>query len=668
MSDVLLLQTAVGLLVVGALAALATMGHPRRCGWVSALFATAASIPMWVVVVRVFTAGTQPEVVLLEVPALGASLAVQVDPLSAFFLGIVALIAPLSTWYSIDYMTHYRDDSVGKFYPVLLVFMVSLVGVLVTADMLFFLVAWELMTLTSYFLVAFERESAASQRAGLKYFILTHAATLCMVAAALVLWSRTGSFHFDAFRESLSTLLDGRPFLGHLVIFLFALGFATKAGVLPMGDWLPDAHPVAPSGMSALLSGVLVKLGIYGLLRLFLTFVPVPGGLAGWGTALALMGTLSLSVGTLTALRQTDSKRLMAFHTIGQIGYVCLALGVGIHWLPTAPALAALGLLAALFHALNHACFKSCLFMGAGAVLYRTGKREMDQLGGLGSAMPVTSGATTVAALSISGVPPFNGFASKWLIVVTCLLSGMHSALFLILGLIALFTSLATLASFLKVLASVFLGRGPEDRAVSEVPLPMALPQVVLAVLCVLFGVLPFLPLHLVHQAISGAAPVPLPALGALMGEAPGMAVSVGVGPVAFFAPLVIVAGLAVLGALAWGIQRSGAAKVRRVAPWTCGEEHDPTLVRYPASSLYQPFKHAVGDVYPRGRLPALRVPRLLGALVDADSWLYRPLVRGVEWFARFVSRSHVGIPQVYLLWIVGGAALVLGLMLVVVT
>ena len=193
------------------------------------------------------------------------------------------------------------------------------------------------MTLTSYFLVTFESESAASQRAGLKYFIITHGATLCMVAAALLLWRTSGSFHFDAIRQTLAELLNTRPFLAHLIIFLFFLGFATKAGILPMGDWLPDAHPVAPSGMSATLSGALVKLGIYGLVRLFCSFLVASPSLRIWGIILALAGTGSLFAGNLTALRQTDTKRLMAFSTIGQIGYICLGLGAGVILSPDVP-------------------------------------------------------------------------------------------------------------------------------------------------------------------------------------------------------------------------------------------------------------------------------------------------------------------------------------------
>ena len=462
-------EASIVILIVGSLVSLLFARRRKLCGWVSFAFVCASSVYTGLAVVGAFTMASG-EHTILSLPQLGSSFSLRIDPLSAIFLAIVAVIALLSTLYSVRYMDHYPHDNVAKFFPVLLLCVASMTGVLVCTDFLFFLIFWESMTLTSYFLVTFESENAASQRAGLKYFIITHGATLCMVAAGLFLWRTSGSFAFDAIRQTLSALLVTRPLLAHTIIFLFFLGFATKAGILPMGDWLPDAHPVAPSGMSATLSGALVKLGIYGLIRVFCSFLVVSPSLRVWGIILALAGTGSLFVGTLTALRQTDTKRLMAFHTIGQIGYICLGLGVGIYCLGLYPALATIALAGTILHAVNHACFKSCLFLGAGSVLYRTGKRDMDQLGGLARFMPFTTGATAIASLSIAGVPPLNGFVSKWLIVAACLLTGMRFPLFLVLGLIALFISLATLASFLKVLASVFLGNGDESRGVEEVP------------------------------------------------------------------------------------------------------------------------------------------------------------------------------------------------------
>lgn len=664
MSPVVLVEISVVLLLAGALASLACARRRELAGWVAVAGVAAASLPLWALIVLVLTAGTGEEESLLAIPAFGARLAVRVDPLSALFLAIGATVAILATIYSVKYMTHLQRDTVAKFYPVLLVFFAAIIGVLVVADFLFFLVFWELMTLTSFFLVTFERESPASQRAGLKYFLITHAATLCLIVACLVLWRQAGSFGFAPMRDALATLLDHRPVLAHVVLALFFLGFATKAGVLPMGDWLPDAHPAAPSGVSATLSGALVKLGIYGLVRVFCSFLPVSGAAEAWGFVLALAGTVSLFVGTLTALKQTDTKRLMAFHTIGQIGYICLGIGVGVACLRTSPALAALGLVGALFHAVNHACFKSCLFLGAGAVIYRTGERNMDVLGGLGADMPVTAGATTVASLSIAGVPPFNGFASKWLIVATCTLAGLKQPIFLVLAVIAMFISLATLASFLKVLGAVFLGTRRNETPVEEVPTSMLVPQLVFAGLCVLLGVLPQLPLRVLHGVVASVLPIAIPPTFAPLARGTGIGVLVDGAARAFWAPLAMVALLAVFAGIAYAIQRVGRASERTVPVWTCGEEVQPASARVPASSYYLPFKHAFGGIYPTVRVRAPHFPAALRRAFDLDAWLYRPSAGLVDRAARVASRSHVGVPQVYLLWIIVGAAVLLALLI----
>lgn len=656
-------EASIAILIVGSLVSLAVSGRPRVCGWISTAFAGAAAVSAWLAVVGAFT-GDSSERTILLLPQLGAGLTLRVDPLSAIFLAIVALVVPASTLYSVRYMEHYTGDNVAKFYPLLLLCMASMIGILASADLLCFLVFWESMTLTSYFLVTYERESAASQRAGLKYFIIMHGATLSMVAAALLLWRVSGSFHFDAARQTLFTLLQTQPFEVHLVTFLFFLGFATKAGILPMGDWLPDAHPVAPSGMSATLSGVLVKIGIYGLVRLFCSLLVPSPSLRIWGIVVALAGTSSIFAGTLTALRQTDTKRLMAFCTIGQIGYICLGLGTGAYCLATSPLLASISLAGAILHAVNHACSKSCLFLGAGSVLYRTGTRDMDKLGGLAPFMPYTAGSTTVASLSIAGVPPLNGFTSKWLIISGCMLTGLRFPLFLALGLVALFISIATLASFLKVLGAVFLGKADENLRTEEVPASMIVPQAVLAALCVVLGVFPQPVLRFIGQALESLNGIPASAVAA---GTPWGGLSLADGTaVAFWWPLAMLASLAILALLAYGIQRAASAKTRHVPVWYCGEEHAPAMVRYPASSFFLPFNHAFQGVYPAGRLPVPRLPAAIRRLLNFDRWLYIPAVRAIERTADGVSRTHVGTPQIYLLWIVIGAVVVMAITLVV--
>ncbi len=656
-----LVEASIVILILGSLVSLLLARNRRVCGWVSFAFVCASSVFTGLAVVGAYSWKSDAHT-LLSLPQLGARLTLRVDPLSAIFLAIVAVIALLSTLYSVRYMEHYAHDKLAKFFPLLLLCVASMTGVLVCTDFLFFLVFWECMTLTSYFLVTFESENPASQRAGLKYFIITHGATLCMVAAALLLWRTSGSFSFDAIRQTLSGLLNTRPFLANTTIFLFFLGFATKAGILPMGDWLPDAHPVAPSGMSATLSGALVKLGIYGLVRLFCFFLVVSPSLRVWGVILALAGTGSLFVGNLTALRQTDTKRLMAFSTIGQIGYICLGLGVGVYCLERYPAVASIALAGAILHVINHACFKSCLFLGAGSVLYRTDQRDMDKLGGLAASMPYTTGTTTIASLSIAGVPPFNGFTSKWLIIAGCLSAGMRFPLFLVLGLVALFISLATLGTYLNVLGSVFLGQADTNHLVEEVPASMVVPQVVLATLCVLLGIFPQPILRFVGHAIEGVTNLPVSGVGVsrMWG---GLFLTDG-SPVGFWSPLAMLAALAILALISYGIQRAGGAQVRSAPVWYCGEEHAAAMVRYPASSFYLPFKHAFQGIYPSGGVHVPKFPAPLRRALDFDQWLYTPSIKIIDRAAGRVSRTHVGTPQIYLLWIVIGAIIVTAIML----
>jgi hydrogenase-4 component B len=354
----------------------------------------------------------------------------------------------------------------------------------------------------------------------------------------------------------------------------------------------------------------------------------------------------------------------MSFHVIGQVGYMFLGVGLGLFFLRRNPTLGALGLMGGVFHMLNHSLYKSCLFLGAGAVSYRTGTRSLSALGGLGPSMPVTAACALAAALAIAGVPPLNGFASKWLMYATAILGGLSVPLFAVVGIVAMFVSLVTLASFLKYIGGVFLGPPSTREGLREVPAGMLVPQVALALACVAFGLVPGWPLRFVHRALTGlAAGAGLPDLVSLVGAGPGLQVSLGPLGVAAWAPLAFLGGLAVMAGLAGLIQRAGGAEVRRGPVWHCGEEHAVELVRYPARSFYQPLKQAFQGVSPTFEPRAPRFPPWLRPAFDLDAWLYVPVARLVERAARGVSRTHTGVPQVYLLWIVLGAVAVAGLL-----
>ncbi|MBM3474839.1 MAG: hypothetical protein FJX75_16370 [Armatimonadetes bacterium] len=330
--DLLLLSMAV--LVVGAAFSALTAGDRRLCGWVSFVFAFgggAAAAAAAVVTYLFGPLGSRP---LVSVPGLGASLTLGLDYLSAVFAVVVSVVAVLTTLFAVRYMEAHPAESPLRFYPILLLFFAGVLGVIGTADMLFFLVFWEAMTLASYLLVVYERHDHVTLRAGLKYFIMTHVATACLTAAAIIVYHQAGqaglrSFSFEAMQMGLANLAQQTPGLLHVVLALFFLAFATKAGIFPFGDWLPDAYPAAPAAATAAFAGSMTKLGIYGLIRVFCQFLPIGSACLSWGLILAVFGTASIAVGTLTALSQDDSKRLLSFQHIGQLGYMLMGIGLG---------------------------------------------------------------------------------------------------------------------------------------------------------------------------------------------------------------------------------------------------------------------------------------------------------------------------------------------------
>jgi len=622
---------------------------------------------------------------LLTVPTLGAELIFRVDQLSALFLLIISVISMLTTLYSLGYMVRYPDQHLIRYYPLLQLFFAGIIGVVCMADWFFFLIFWELMTLCSYFLVIFEKDNPVSLRAGFKYIVVTHAATTLMLIAVIVLWKTGGShsFSFAASKAGMAELAASKPMLLHLLLALWFVGFGTKAGVLPFGDWLPDAYPAAPCGAAAAFSGTMTKLGIYGLLRVFLEMLPPSGFSSVWGIVIAVMGAGSIFVGTITALAQDDSKRLLAFHIIGQMGYMMLAVGAGIYLLPTHPAMALLALMAGVFHLVNNVCYKSLLFLNAGSILLRTGERNLNRISGLSATMPLTAITAVIASMAIAGIPPFSGFASKWLIYHVTILGVPALPVFLVLGIVALFISLVTLASFLKFLGGAFLGESSateEQAQAGDVPFCMQLPQFSLALLCVLFGLVPLLPLKGIHTALGSLLPAGVPSLGSLVGGSwTGLTLSFsGEGVTGVWLPLAGLAAVVLSSLLAYGFSRLGAAQRRAVTIWHCGAlidgakmrylvvepKSDPATAdfeaRYQAHGLYGAFKEAFKGIYPTVQVPRMAYPRRLMSIFDADTWLFQPLTRAGEWLTRRFSRTHSGVPQSYLIWQLMGLAVVL--------
>jgi formate hydrogenlyase subunit 3/multisubunit Na+/H+ antiporter MnhD subunit len=513
-----------------------------------------------------------------EWPTPRASLSVKVDGLSAIFLLPVLGLPALASVYGLGYWPQAGRGAQSirlQLYFGLVTGAMAMVCV--AANAILFLAAWELMALAGFFLVFTEHEKPEVQRAAFVYLAAAHAGNLALFALFALLGRMAGSFEFAAM-----TGLGGDAPLAGWVFGLALFGFGLKAGLMPLHFWLPGAHAAAPSHVSALMSGVLLKTGIYGILRVTGFFDSVP---TAWGGTLLLMGTASAVLGVAFALAQHDVKRLLAYHSVENIGII--AMGAGLALLGRAsgnPALVVLGFSGAVLHVVNHATFKGLLFLGAGAVHHATGTRELDHLGGLGRAMPVTSALFLVGAAAISGLPPLNGFVSEWLVFLASFqavigrgpgatpLAGLAApALALVGGLAA--------ACFAKVYGTVFLGHARSSHAEHghEAARTMLGPMLVLALVCAVIGLFPAAWMPALTRAAGEWSGLPATAL-----AGPAGAAALGAWRVSLVA-LALVAGVALLAG--WRRWRLGSAQPS--APtWGCGFSRPSPRMQYTGSSF----------------------------------------------------------------------------------
>ncbi len=595
-------------------------------GWFNFLITAAAAGLCINGAVTTLLHGSAPAATIYTLPQYGSSLRIAVDGLSAVFLALIAIIAVFSALYSIRYMTLYQDYGVGRFYPNFQFFIAGMYGIVVTSDlMIFFCLFWQLMTIPSYLLIRYEFRQRENVRAANKYLLMMEIACALVMLGAYLLAGTTPvsvagetlmPFDFDAIRAHVAALAE-IPAGATFALLLFLVGFGIKAGMWPFGQmWLPDAHPAAPSPVSALLSGVMIKTGIYGLMRSFIWMMPPDGkswySPGAWGAALALLGTLTLFIGTIQALKQEQSKRLLAFHSIGQVGYIILGLGACLALLPSGAgsegflALAIIGFYGALFHTVNHALFKSLLFLNAGSMLYATGTQDLNRLGGLMKYMPLTALTALVASFSIAGVPLFNGFASKWSLYVAAILGGRHAGYLALCGIFGIVTSALTLASFMKFFGLSFLSRTStlvQNKAAAGVKLEvkpsMQFPQMLLALLCLALGLLPGLAYYFMQQALAGGHHVLAAAAPRLVSHRIDLSIALPSGNgAALLAPLAAGAVILLMFLIARFISRLGAAERRPADVWLCGYIREADVYRYSAHNLYTEVKryfHWVG-------------------------------------------------------------------------
>jgi formate hydrogenlyase subunit 3/multisubunit Na+/H+ antiporter MnhD subunit len=578
-----------------------------------------------------------------------------IDGLSAFFLVVVFLLGSLVSLYAIGYMNEYDGRRRGRAAPLFFnLLLLSMALVVSAGDMLSFLLAWEGMSLSSYFLVAFEHDRAESRRAGLIYLIATHIGTGGIFVAFLFLLQSTGSFSFNGF---------ARVFIGNPVTLTAAFGFAllgfgTKAGMFPFHIWLPYAHPEAPSPVSAVMSGVMIKMGVYGIVRFLFFLLPAPPSFFG-GIVIAF-GLLSGIFGVLYAIAQHDVKRLLAFHSVENIGIILLGVGAASLCLAAGhPVPARLLLAGGLFHVLNHALFKGLLFMGAGAVYQGTRTKNIERMGGLMRRMPVTGVTFLLGSLAISAVPPLNGFASEFAIYRglwdAAGKGGVHPGLLIAsMAGLALVGGLAFVC-FVKVVGTVFLGkaRSPAASGARDPGWTMTFPMLALAMLCLVLGVHPSIALGRILEL----APFPAPALPSSL--------FAGIGkPFAVAAALAVSIGCLALLRFAL-LRRNG---TREGGTWSCGFSYTTPRMQYTASSFADPVIHIFrGILQPRPvREERLSGRFLLGMRYEThvrdllENGLYLPIYRMFLRLSFLARRLHTGYIHLYLAYILGTVVILL--------
>lgn len=487
-------------------AAVSTVTPGRRNPMVLSWIGSASAVTMLLASGDILLYGQPFQLRLWDLASFGP-LVLEMDRLSALFVFVTALVYLPVSIYSAAYMRQYLNlysmRSFGIYYHLLFAWIVLL---LVAADVVTFLFSWELMSIFSYLLVNYKHEDEYNTQAGYLMLAMSEAGMLAAALALLLLAGTSGKLDF----ASLKATSTGMSETARWAVFLLSFfGFGVKVGLVPSNIWLPRAHPAAPGNVSALLSGVILNLGLYGILRVNTDILPL--NQVGPGIIVLIVGTVSALVGILYATTENDMKKMLAHSSIENMGIMTAGLGAGFVFMTSGyPVLAGIAFTAALYHMTNHALYKALLFLGVGAVDASLGHRDMDRLGGLIKVMPWTGLFVLVGALSIAALPPFNGFVSEWLTLQTMLRSAVLSSravkiVFALCGATLALTAALAVTCFVKAFAMSFLGisRSPSAETAIEVKRSMRVPMGILALCCLLLGVLPTYVIPVLDKAIS---------------------------------------------------------------------------------------------------------------------------------------------------------------------
>ena len=590
--------------------------------------------------------------------------ALRLDGLGAFFLVVVGLVGCAAAIYAFGYSAQYAGRYSLRLLGVMFNLLLLALSLQVMADnALTFLVLWEAMSLTAYWLVLTEHDQRGTVRAGVWYLAMTHAGFAALIAMFLLLSGADLTTSFASMRAGAALLSPG----SRNVVFLLALfGFGAKSGIIPLHVWLPMAHPVAPSHVSALLSGVVIKMGIYGLLRVLLDLMG--GGPAWWGGVVLGVGAVSALLGVLYALMEHDLKRLLAYHSVENIGIILIGIGAGLifhsYGLMT---LAALGFISGLYHTINHASFKGLLFLGAGSVLHATGTRNMEKMGGLIKRMPWTSLFFLVGSVAISALPPLNGFVSEWL-VFQSLLGGSNIptpevavVMPIAVGILALTSGLAA-ACFVKAFGITFLAipRSREAEHAHESPPSMLAGMALLAIACVALGLAPFVVVPALGRVLAGLGGLPdTHAVFSLNLSLVAPNNFASMSPTLVALGLLFLLGLVPLVMLIFRVNRGG----RVSDSWGCGRAGQTSRMEYTATAFAEPLRRVFAELYrPTKELSIDFHPdskyfvQSIEYRSEITPWFEKVLYGPLLWFIRFVAslvrRLQSGSVHIYLFYI----------------
>jgi len=555
------------------------------------------------------------------------------DPLSIFFLAVILIICIPSLIYSFGYLKgEYSTVKIVLAQILLFFFVSSMVLVVSVSNCLVFLLFWEIMSLVSYFLVIFDTEHSKSIRAGLIYIVMTHIGTAFIIGAFVVLYKYSRSFDFLAIKNAVQAMpLQTK----NIVFLLFLIGFGTKAGIVPLHIWLPYAHPQAPSHISSIMSGVMIKTAIYGIIR----FVIFELGVASswWGALVLILAIISCLAGVIYALMEHDIKRLLAYHSVENIGIILLGVGLGMFFISlNLPYLAVFSLIAGLYHLINHAIFKGLLFLCAGSVYKTTGTRNIEKLGGLIKKMPYTAACFLLGALAISALPPFNGFVSEWLTLQAFILGAFDviggNKLFLgLCGAMLALTSGLAAACFVKAFGVTFLGQARSYHAhnAKEVSLSMKIGMSFLALLTVIFGLAAALIIKLLAKVSASALGIDISSMSFSINN---FTLSVQPAKGVYLSTPMVALGLIIFGVVSFVIYRViNSYKPRVYKTWDCGYYKLDSANEYTATAFSKPFRIAFSFFL----LPYRRTQKIRESFYHVKSFSYE--TRTTKIFKKYI-------------------------------